>query len=100
MMVGLGKADDEIHGDLLERKGGWISGDFVQRGASAVINDFILLARCTSLNVLRDPCSHVWPPVVPLGLSNSFVASRMPSYEPFMHYPHDLPLKRQVRRDR
>src|SRR5712671_6267937 len=99
MTVGLGKADDEVHGDLLEREGSWVSGDFVHRGASAVSDDFVLLTRCTSLNVLRDPCSHVWPPVVALGLGDGFVASQVSGYESFMHYPHDLSLKRQVRGD-
>src|SRR5712671_158930 len=99
-MVGLGKADDEVHGDLLEREGSWVSGDFVHRGVSAVSDDLVLLARCTSLNVLRDPRSHVWPPVVPLGLGNGFVASRVSGYESFVYYSHDLSLKRQVRRDR
>ena len=96
-MVGLGKADDEVHGDLLERESSWVSGDFVHRGASAVSDDFVLLARCASLNVLCNPRSHVWPPVVPLGLGDGFVTSRVSSYEPFVYYSHDLPFKRQVR---
>src|SRR5882757_5524010 len=97
--VGLGEANDKVHGDLLEREGSWISGDLVHRGASAVGDDFVLLARSASLNVLCDPSSHVWPPVVPLGLGDGFVTSRVSGYESFVHYPHDLPFKRQVRRD-
>src|SRR5712671_2018098 len=99
-MVGLGKADDEVHGDLLEREGSRVSGNLVHCGASAVSDDLVLLARCTSLNILRDPCSHVWPPVVPLGLGDGFVTSRVSSYESFVYYPHDLSLERQIRRDR
>src|SRR5712671_3425070 len=99
MTVGLGKADDEVHGDLLEREGSWISGDLVHRGASAVSDDLVLLTRCTSLNVFRDPCSHVWPPVVPLGLGDGFVTSGVSGYESFVYYSHDLPFKCQVRRD-
>src|SRR5712671_7233082 len=96
MVVGLGKANDEIHGDLLERKGRWVGGDLVHRGASAVSDDLVLLTRCTSLNVLCDPRSHVWPPVVPLGFGDGFVTSQVSGYEPFVHYSHDFPLKRQV----
>src|SRR5712671_5111069 len=100
MMVGLGEANDEVHGDLLERKGSWVSGDLVHRRASAMSDDLVLLACRTSLNVLCDPCSHVWPPIIPLGLGNGFVAPRVSGYEPFMHYSHDLSFKRQVRGDR
>src|SRR5712672_2632151 len=96
MVVGLGKANDEIHGDLLERKGGWVSGDFVHRGASAVSDDLVLLTRCTSLNIVRNPRSHVWPPIIPLGLSYGLVASWVSGYESFVHYSHDFSLKRQV----
>jgi len=41
--VGLGEADDEVHGDLLEREGGWVSGDLVHCRASAVSDDLVLL---------------------------------------------------------
>src|SRR5712671_6655779 len=99
-MVGLGKADDEVHGDLLEREGSRVSGNLVHCGASAVSDNIVLLARCASLNILCDTCSHVWPPVVPLGLGNGFVTSRVSSYESFVYYSHDFPLKRQIWRDR
>ena len=97
--VGLGKTDNEIHGYLLEREGGRVSGDFVHRWACAVRDDFVLLARRTSLDVFCNPHAHVWPPIVPLGLSDCFIATRVSSYKALMYDSHDLSFKREVRRD-
>src|SRR5712672_1955181 len=97
--VGLGETDDEVHSNLLKWKGSWVSGDLVHRGASAMGDDFVLLARGASLDVLRDPRSHVWPPIVPLSLSDGFVASGVSSYETLVYHSHDFSFERQVRGD-
>src|SRR5712671_6448766 len=44
--IGLGKADDKVHRDLLEGKSSWVRGDFVHWGTSAMGDDLVLLARC------------------------------------------------------
>ena len=41
VLVGLRETDDEVHGDLLERKGSWISRDFVHWWASAMRDDLL-----------------------------------------------------------
>jgi len=78
--IRLWESDNEVHGYLLERKGGRICGDFVHRGARAVGDDFVLLARRTSLDVFCDPDAHVWPPVLSLRLGDGFVTSGVSSY--------------------
>src|SRR5712671_229426 len=95
--VGLREADDEVHGNLLKWKGSRVGGDLVHRGTSAVGDDFILLARSASLDVLRDPRSHVWPPIIPLSLSDGLVASGVPGYETLVYHSHDFSFERQVR---
>jgi len=51
VVVGLGQTNDKVHGYLLEGQCRWIGRDFIHRWASAVSDNFVLLARCTSLNV-------------------------------------------------
>src|SRR5712671_6348037 len=97
--IGLGEADNEVHGYLLEREGGRVHGDFVHHWACAVCDDFVLLARRTSLDVFCNPRTHVWPPVVPLGLSDRFIAARVSSYKAFVYDPHDLSFECTVGRD-
>ena len=80
VLIRLWESDNEVHSYLLERKGSRICGDFVHRGARAVGNDLVLLARRTSLDVLCDPGAHVWPPVCSLRLGDGFVTSGMSSY--------------------
>ena len=80
VLIRLWESDDEVHSYLLEWKGSRICGDFVHRGARAVGDDLVLLARRTSLNVLCDPGAHVWPPVFSLRLGDGFVMSRVSSY--------------------
>jgi len=80
MSIGLGEADNEIHCYLLEWKGGRIRGDFVHCWASAMCDDFVLLTRCASLDVLCDPCTHIWPPIAALSLSDCFVAAWVSGY--------------------
>jgi len=41
--IGLREADDEVHGYLLERKGGGVCGDLVHHRASAMCDDLVLL---------------------------------------------------------
>ena len=98
--IRFGEADNEVHGYLLERKGGWVCRDFVHCRASVVCDNLVLLARRTPLNVFCDPRAHVWPPIVPLGLSDGFVASRVPSYKTFVHHPHNLSFDREIWGDR
>jgi len=100
MSIRFGKTNYKIHGYLLEWKGGWVCGDLVHWWASTVGDDFVLLARCTTLNIFCNPGMHVRPPVVPLGLGDGFVASGMTGYEAFVHYSHDLPFDRKVRGNR
>src|SRR5882757_9481295 len=90
MLIGLGEADNKIHSYLLEWKGSGVRGDFVHRWAGAVCDNFVLLTCRAPLDVFCDPRTHVRPPVVPLGLSDSFVATRVSSYEAFMYNSHDL----------
>src|SRR5882672_10772937 len=97
--IRLRESDNEVHGYLLERKGGWVRGDFVHRRARAVGDDFVLLALRASLDVVRDPDAHVWPPVVSLRLGDGFVTSGVSSYQAFVDYSHDFPFDRQVRGD-
>jgi len=52
MVVGLGQTDDEIHGYLLEGQHGQVGRDLIHRWASAMGDDFILLAHCASLDIL------------------------------------------------
>src|SRR5712672_1491851 len=92
--IGLRKADDEVHSDLLEWKGSWIGGDFIHRRASAMGDNLVLLTRSTSLDVLCDPCSHVWPPIIPLGLSDGLVASGVSGYETLVYHSHDFSFER------
>ena len=94
--VGLGKADDKVHSNLLKWKGSWVSGDLVHWGVSAMGDDFVLLACRTSLNVLGDPSAHVRPPIFPLRLGDGFVTSRMSSYEALVYHSHDFSFERQV----
>ena len=100
MSVGLREADNKIHGYLLKREGSRVRGDFVHRWASAVCDDFVLLTCRAPLDIFCDPRTHVWPPVVPSGLSDGFVTTRMSSYKALVYDSHDLPFKREVRRDR
>jgi len=98
--IGLGEADDEVHGYLLEWKGGLVCRDFVHCWASAMCNDLVLLARRTPLDVFCDPRAHVWPPVVALGLRDGFIASGVSGYKTFVHHPHNLSFDRKVWGDR
>jgi len=98
--IGLGEADNKVHGYLLEREGGWVRRDFVHCWTSAMCDDLVLLACRTPLNVFCDPRAHVWPPVIPLGLSDGFVASRVSGYKTFVHHPHNLSFDRKVWGDR
>src|SRR5882757_3831309 len=98
--IGLGEADNEVHGYLLKWEGGGVRGDLVHCWTSAMCDDFVLLARRASLNIFCDPRMHVWPPIIPLGLGNCLVTARVPGYEAFVHDPHDFSLNHKVRRDR
>jgi len=100
MSIRLREANNEVHGYLLEWKGGRVRGDFVHCWASAMCDDLILLARRASLDIFCDPRAHVWPPIIPLGLSDRFVAAGMSGYEAFMYNSHDLSLDRKVWGDR
>src|SRR5712671_7251513 len=91
------EADYKIHSYLLERKGSWICGDLVHWWARTVGDDLVLLTRRTPLDVFCDPGAHVWPPVVPLGLGDGFVTSRVSSYKALVYYSHDLPFDCKVR---
>src|SRR5712675_2573173 len=93
--IGFGKADNEVHSYLLERKGGRICWDFIHCWTSVVCDDLVLLARRAALDIFCNPCAHVWPPVISLGLGDRLVAARMPSYETFVHDSHDFPLDRE-----
>src|SRR5712675_1865206 len=97
MSIGLGEADNEVHGYLLEREGGRICGDLIHRWACAVCDDLVLLARRASLDIFCDPHAHVWPPVISSGLSDRFVATRVSCYEAFMYDSHDFLFKGKVR---
>ena len=100
MSIGLREADDKIHGYLLERKGSGVRGDFIHRWARAVCDDLVLLTSCAPLDVFCDPRVHVWPPVVPSGLGDGFVATGMSSYKALVYDSHDFLFKREVRGDR
>ena len=51
--------------------------------------DFVLLAYCTSLHIVRDPIFHFGPPVLFLHLSEGFVSSWVSSRQMVMHEHHD-----------
>jgi len=97
--IGLGEANDEVHGYLLEREGGRVRWDLVHRWACTVCDDFVLLAHRAPLDVFCDPCLHVRPPVISLSLSDGFVAAGVSGYKPFVYDPHDLLFNRKVRGD-
>ena len=60
----------------------------------------LAVTRRTSLDIFCDPRAHVWPPVIPLGLGDCFVAAGVSGYKAFVYDPHDLSFDRKVWRDR
>src|SRR5258707_7501363 len=52
---------------------------------------FVLLARCTSGNVISDPGLHSFPDQMVLGLSESLVPSRMSCGGVIMDQGHQIP---------
>ena len=63
MTFAFGECRNQIHRYYLEGerfRGNW---NFIERNACQVRQHFILLAHCTSFNVIRDPLIHSRPPV-------------------------------------
>jgi len=83
----IGKADDEIHWRFVNGRAAGSVGILYIEGACGECDDFVWLACCASLERTRDPCSHVWPPVVPLGLGDGFVTVPRASYESLVYLP-------------
>jgi len=71
----LWEACDEVHCNLLEWEGSLICSDLIKRHLLPVSDDLILLAVCTSLNVVGYPSAHSSPAAYFGGFSNGFVSS-------------------------
>ena len=55
------KSCDEIHGDLLEGKGIFWGSDTIEGDSRLMSKVLILLAYCTSSNIISDPGLHPFP---------------------------------------
>ena len=67
----------------------WLGGDAVEGGVLPMHKVLALLANCASLDIIRDPCMHPWPPILVLDLLYCFVPSWMSSSRVVMHSMQD-----------
>ena len=84
------KSCDEIHSDLLKGEGVFWGSDTIERDSRLVSKVLVLLACCTSSNVIGDPCLHSCPPEVVLGLSESLIPPRVSCCGVVMHQCHQI----------
>src|SRR6266851_1487306 len=85
--LALGKACDEIHGDLCERGCVFRDCDFVEGGMRLVCQVLVLLANSAPLHVLFHPGPRSRPVVVAVDLPDRLVPSPVPSPLVFVPYP-------------
>jgi hypothetical protein len=78
----------EVHGDLLEWECILWDCDAIQGYAWAMRIDFVLLACCTSLDVVSDPCVHASPLRDRMGLPYCFISSWVSRCSMVVHPVH------------
>ena len=86
----LRESRNEIHHDLLEREGAFLSGDAVERYPLFVGYDFVLLTGCAAFNVVCNPLSHPHPWQDFRSFPNCFISSGMPCGRVVMDEGHEV----------
>ncbi len=79
------KSCDEIHGNLLKGEGVFWGSDAIERNSRPMSKILVLLACCTSSNIIGDPGLHSSPFEMVLGLSEGLISSRVPCHGVVMH---------------
>ncbi len=77
MSVMLREAHDEIHRDLLEGESSLFCRDAIKGCFCSVSEDLVLLADCTSFNIVCYPLAHACPWQDLCGFSDGFVVAQV-----------------------
>src|SRR5258707_11971635 len=82
------QTSDQIHSNLLERKGVFWGGDTVQGDSRPMCKVFVLLTCCAPGDIVSDPGLHPFPDQVILGLSEGLIPSRMSCHGMIVNQGH------------
>ena len=85
------QTSDQVHCDLLEWEGVFWGGDMVQGDSRSVRKVLVLLTCCTSCDIVGDPGFHPFPDQSVLGLSESFISSRVSCSGVVVNQHHQVP---------
>src|SRR5260370_28773871 len=90
----LWQTGDQIHGDLLERERVFWGSDSVKGDSRSMCQVFVLLARCTTGDIVGDPGLHSLPDQLVLGLSDGLIPSRVSCSGVIVDQSHQVPFLR------
>ncbi len=80
MSVMLREAHDEIHRDLLEGESSLFCRDAIKGCFCSVSEDLVLLADCTSFDIICYPLTHPYPGQDFCDFSDCFISSWVSSH--------------------
>ena len=89
MVMSFWESRYQVHGYALEWQGSGLARNSVCRHFLSVSKDFVLLAYCATLYIIRDPFFHPGPPILLLRFLESFVAARVSCCWVIVHKGHD-----------